>query len=299
MSNAALKGIVAASVTPVTADFRIDTVRLKAHIDHLLANGCSFISTFGTTGEGASFSTAQKLEALKALKADGVEMGRQLPAIMTPSFDDAVTSLIAYGELGCRAALVLPPFYYGASEDGVAAFFDALIERTKAHTEIALVLYNIPQLSRVRFTQPLIAALLRRHGSRIAGIKDSTGDLDNGLMLVKSFPELAVFTGDDRVLPTLVKAGGAGMIGGMPNVFTRDLRALYDNPDDAGLLEKQSRRIEAVDAYGSLVALKAALAHYRNDESLAYAVPPLVALNQCDRVMLIELFERTGYRAAA
>jgi len=299
MSNAALKGIVAASVTPVTADFRIDTIRLKAHVDHLLANGCSFISTFGTTGEGASFSTAQKLAALETLKAGGVDMGRQLPAVMTASFDDAVTSLIAYGELGCRAALVLPPFYYGASEDGVAAFFDALIERTKAQTQIDLVLYNIPQLSRIRFTQPLIVSLLRRHGRRIAAIKDSTGDLENGLMLVKSFPELAVFTGDDRVLPTLVKAGGAGMIGGMPNVFASDLKALYDNPDDAARLEKQSRRIEAVDAYGSLVALKAALAHYRKDESLAYAVPPLVALNQRDRVMLIELFERTGYRAAA
>lgn len=299
MSNVALKGIVAASVTPVTADFRIDIVRLKAHVDHLLADGCSFISTFGTTGEGASFSTAQKLAALETLKAGGVDMGCQLPAIMTASFDDAVTSLIAYGELGCRAALVLPPFYYGVSEDGVAAFFDALIERTKVQTQIDLVLYNIPQLSRIRFTQPLIASLLRKHGRRIAGIKDSTGDLENGLMLVKSFPELAVFTGDDRVLPTLVKAGGAGMIGGMPNVFASDLRALYDNPDDAGRLEKQSRRIEAVDAHGSLVALKAALAHYRKDESLAYVVPPLVALNPRDRVMLIELFERTGYRAAA
>jgi len=299
MSLATLKGIVAASVTPVTADFRIDTVRLKTHLDHLFASGCSFVSTFGTTGEGASFSTAEKIEALRTLKAAGLDMGRQLPAIMTPTLDDAVTSLLAHEELGCRAALVLPPFYYGASEDGIAAFFDALIKRTEAQTKIDLVLYNIPQLSRFRFSPKLVAELIRQHGSRIAGIKDSTGDLESGLTFVRSFPELAIFTGDDRVLPALVKAGGAGMIGGMPNLFARDLVSLYANPDDAGLLENQSRRIEAVDTHGSLVALKAALAHYREDESLARAVPPLLALSRQDRVMLIELFERTGYRAAA
>src|SRR6218665_2546551 len=102
-------------------------------------------------------------------------------------------------------------------------------------------------------------------------------------MLVKTFPGLAVFTGDDRVLPTLVKAGGAGMIGGMPNVFARDLKALYDNPDNAEILAKQSERIQAVDRHGSLVGLKAALAHYTGDENLARAVPPLLALSPTDR----------------
>lgn len=299
MSDSALAGVVAASITPVTADFKIDIQRLRTHGEHLLDCGCSFISTFGTTGEGASFSTAEKIAALAELKALGMDMGRQLPAVMTSSLDDAVESLLAYGRLGCRAALVLPPFYYGASEAGIAAFFDALIARTETQTRIDLVLYNIPQLSRHRFTQPLIARLIERHGTRIAGIKDSTGDLDNGLMLVKSFPQLRVFTGDDRVLPVLVRNGGAGMIGGMPNVFASELKALFDNPNDAAILNKQARRIEAVDTHGSLVALKAALAHYRNDENLATAMPPLLALSREERAMLVELIEQTGYRAVA
>lgn len=299
MEQSALEGVVAASITPVTADLQIDVERLKAHIDRLLEHGCSYVSTFGTTGEGASFSTAEKIKALHALKGAGADMGKQLPAVMTSSLDEVVTSVLAYGELGCRAALVLPPFYYGASEAGIASFFEALIERTKSRTMIDLVLYNIPQLSRFRFTPALIAQLLERHGGRIAGIKDSTGDLESGLDLVKSFPQLAVFTGDDRVLPHLVKSGGAGIIGGMPNVFASDLKALYDDPDDVGLLEKQSRRIEAVDAHGSLVALKAAVAHYEGDESIAVATPPLLALSRDERAILIALFAQTGYRAAA
>lgn len=299
MYKSSLKGVIAASITPITEDLRIDIPRLNAHIDWLLAEGCSFISTFGTTGEGASFSTTQKVEALQGLKRAGADMSRQLPAVMTPTLDDAVASVVAYGQLGCRSALVLPPYYYGANEDGVAAFFDALLERTAAHTMIDLVLYNIPQLSRIRFTKALIARLIGSHGRRIAGIKDSTGELDNGLMLVESFPHLAVFTGDDRVLPALVKSGGAGIIGGMPNLFARALRALYEHPDDVELLEKQARRISAVDTHGSLVALKAAVAYYNGDDKLALTMPPLIALGSDKRAMLIELFEQTGYRAAA
>lgn len=297
MTHVALKGIVAASITPVSEDLKIDVKRLKFHIDHLLANGCSFVSTFGTTGEGASFATTEKLTALNALKAAGADMGLQLPAIMTSSLDDAVKSLIGYSELGCRAALVLPPFYYGASEAGVISFFDALIAQTEARSQIDLVLYNIPQLSRICFTPDLVGALINKHGSRIVGIKDSTGSVESGLHLISRFASLAVFTGDDRVLPVLVQNGGAGMIGGMPNLFARDLRLLYDNPEDLQTLEKQSRRIEAVDTHGGLVAIKAALAHYRGEESLANAMPPLLALDQKDRAMLIELFNQTGYRA--
>lgn len=298
MTHVALKGIVAASVTPVSEDLKIDVERLKSHIDHLLTNGCSFVSTFGTTGEGASFATVEKLTALNALKAAGADMSLQLPAIMTSSLDDAVKSLLGYSELGCRAALVLPPFYYGASEAGVVSFFDALIAQTEARSQIDLVLYNIPQLSRICFTPDLVAALINKHGTRIVGIKDSTGSVESGLNLISRFESLAVFTGDDRVLPVLVQNGGAGMIGGMPNLFARDLRLLYDNPEDLQTLEKQSCRIKAVDAHGGLVAIKAALAHYRGEESLANAMPPLLALDQKDRAMLIELFKQTGYRAA-
>lgn len=299
MSLPRIQGVVAASVTPVTPDFSVDVARLAGHVESLLAKGCSYVSTFGTTGEGASFSTGQKIAALKALKVAGADMGRQIPAVMTPVLDDAVQSVMAYAELGCRAVLVLPPFYYGATEAGIAGFYDALIEKTASVGKIDLLLYNIPQLSRIRFTKSLVETIVGRHGSRIVGIKDSTGDVDNGIMLVESFRDLAIFTGDDRVLPTLVKKGGAGMIGGMPNVFTSDLKALYDNPDNAEILEKQAKRIVAVDTHGSLVALKAALAHYSGDDNLARAVPPLKALDAAERARLVALFDDTGFRAAA
>jgi len=294
-----LKGVIAASITPIAADLSVDVARLAAHAARLLEEGCSFVSTFGTTGEGASFSTREKLAALKGLKAAGADMSRQVPGVMTPTLDDAAEMLVGIAELGCRAALVLPPFYYGTSEAGIAGWFDALIERTRAATQIDILLYNIPQLSRIRFTPELVRMIVSRHGSRIAGIKDSTGDVDNGVMLATTFRELAIFTGDDRVLPTLLANGGAGMIGGMPNVFARDLAALYGDRTRADLLDKQTQRIVAVDTHGSLVALKAALAQYLSDENYARVLPPLEALDAEGRGKLLASFAQSGFVAAA
>lgn len=302
MRKSNLRGVIAASITPITSDGTIDVPRLVRHTNRLLAEGCSFISTFGTSGEGASLSSREKIAALKAMRAAKVDMKRHVPAVISSSLDEAALMVEAIADYGCRAALVLPPFYYGASEDGVAAFFDALVRRTLSSDPIDLLLYNIPQLSRVGFTPSLVRKILGRHGGRIAGIKDSTGDLAGGIELVTEFPELAIFTGDDRVLPRLVEAGGAGMIGGMPNIFARELCALCaapTGPKADELLRQQGLRIEAVDSSGSLLALKSAVAYYQNDSEFARALPPLIALNETQQAALIAAFEQSGYVAAA
>ena len=299
MATADLKGVITASITPFADDLSVDVKRLAAHSANLLAAGCSFVSTFGTTGEGASLSTREKVAALNALKSAGADMSRQVPGVMTPTLDDAAEMVVGIANAGCRAALVLPPYYYGTSEAGIAGWYDALIERTKSATNIDLLLYNITQLSRIRFTADLVKSIIARHGSRIVGIKDSTGDVDNGVMLAKTFPQLSVFTGDDRVVPTLLANGGAGMIGGMPNVFARDLVALYNDPKNADLLAKQTTRILAVDKGGSLVALKAALAEYTGDENYARVLPPLKPLEGQGRAELLATFAQSGFVAAA
>jgi 4-hydroxy-tetrahydrodipicolinate synthase len=295
-----LCGIVAASLTPVTEGLEVDTGRLAAHVAELLGQGCSYVSVFGTTGEGASLSVAQKVAALEALAAAGVEMRRLMPAVMSAAADDAARNLAALARLGCRAAVVLPPFYYGAGGPGVVDFFDAVFARVPG--EIGVVLYNIPQLSGVAFDRELVRALVARHGRRIVGLKDSTGSRETAVMLAEGFPELAIFVGDDRVLPDLLKAGGAGLIGGLPNLFARSSVEFYGAPEGpraAELVAQARARIETVVENGDLVALKAALARSRGDPAWARLMPPLRPLADSQVTEVLEAFAATGYRYEA
>lgn len=304
MANSDLSGIICASVTPVTAQFTVDTGRLAMHCKRLLDNGCSFVSTFGTTGEGASFSTNEKIAALRALREAGADMSRQIPSVMTPSSDEAGRMIAEIAALGCRAALVLPPFYYAsASEEGIVAFFETALERA-GNPGIDLLLYNIPQFSRITFTPSLVRKLVARFGDRIVGVKDSTGKLESGVELAQNFPQLSIFTGDDRVLPNLLPQGGAGMIGGMPNVFSADLRKLFEAPTATAsdpLKANAAARIEAVDGNGALLALKATLAAVYQDAEWARAMPPLTALAPERAKLVFDAIEATGFavRSAA
>lgn len=271
---------------------------MAAHIRGLFEDGCSFVSPFGSTGEGASFSVREKLAALSGLRDAGIDLGLLIPASMSAALDDAVEVVQFGADAGCRAVLVAPPFYYGASQEGIADFFAMLADRFGGTLPVEIVLYHIPQLTRIAFGVELIRTLRERHGDRILGIKDSTGNREHTLMLQATFPDLRIFTGDDRVLPELLAAGGAGMIGGLPNIVARDLGRIFADPLGAGtatLRERAAVRIAAIDDLGGISALKAIKAAVTGDPAWMVTLPPLRALDEAATAELLGRFVRTEF----
>lgn len=286
--NSRLAGVVGAAITPLNADFTPDLDLMLAHCTHLLAQGCTHTSVFGTTGEGASFSSTQKIAALQHLAARGMDMSRQIPGIMESSIDAAAEQYRVAADLGTRAALIIPPFYYTPSDaDAVADFYAAVVARAGA-PDLDIVLYNFPAFSGVTFTPDLVRRVMARLDGRVIGIKDSTGDLDGGLALVAAFPQLSVFTGDDRLVMRLVDAGGAGMIGGMVNLFPAECTALVAGSASPEAQAQAASRIATVNDTGGLVAIKAVLALRHNNPAYARTCPPLRSLTRDASVAVVQ-----------
>ncbi len=298
-SNKALGGIIAASLTPILADGKVDIARMKRHFDWLFASGCSFISPFGSTGEGPSFSVTEKHAALVELQALGVDMGRIIPAAMSAAVDDTIASIRTAQALGCRAILIVPPYYYGsANQDGIADFFAAAAAPFGGNFPLDVVLYHIPQMSKIGFSRELIEALITRFPGRIVGIKDSTGNRDHSVMLARTFSHLRIFTGDDRVLADLLDAGGAGMIGGLPNIVAPDLCAFFADPKgarSAAIMEQAARRIVAIDEFGGIAALKAIKAETYKDHEWTRHKAPLRPIDAQTYAKLRAVFDATAF----
>lgn len=298
-ANKPLGGIVAASLTPLAVDGTVDIGRMKQHFDWLFAQGCSFVSPFGSTGEGPSFSVAEKHAALVALKAEGIDMSRVIPAAMSAAVDDTVSSIKTALALDCRAILIVPPYYYGsASQAGIADFFAACAAPFGGNFPLDVVLYHIPQMSKIAFGTALIHELVARFPGRIVGIKDSTGDRDHSVMLARTFPALRIFTGDDRVLPDLLDAGGAGMIGGLPNIVAPDLCAFFANPKGEqakSIMERAALRIVAVDDHGGIAALKAIKAEAYKDDAWTRHKAPLRPIDKDSYASLRAIFVNTAF----
>lgn len=291
-----LRGIVAAAVTPADEDHGIDVPRLLAHTRWLLANGCDLVSLFGTTGEGPSFPVADRIEATRAVISGGVSPRRLVPAVMTASAGEGRQMFRALAEMGCRAALVMPPFFFEATDDGVFRFCAHVADGGGAAPDLPILLYHYPAMSGFGFSHDLIARLVAHFGPRLAGIKDSSGDLDHTLGLITAFPTLSVFTGTDLHLAAAVAAGGAGIIGGVPNVNARLLAArLAADADATGALDARIATLFAeVVKTGGPLPIKAMVARLHGDAAWAEGAPPLTRLAQGDRDALIACLEATG-----
>ena len=69
---AACKGIWPALLTPLNTELRINHALFAEHGKGLLAKGCGGVTPFGTTGEGPSFSMAERKEAIEQLIKNGI-----------------------------------------------------------------------------------------------------------------------------------------------------------------------------------------------------------------------------------
>ena len=55
-----IRGLWCATLTPLASDGTIDHARMAAHVRYLFAQGVAGVAPFGTTGEGTSFSVAER-----------------------------------------------------------------------------------------------------------------------------------------------------------------------------------------------------------------------------------------------
>ena len=96
-----LKGVIAATPTPLNADLSIDIDRLVGHCRWLLGDGgCDGINLLGTTGEATSFSVEQRIAAMRAVAQSGVPLQRMMVGTGASALADAVALTRAARELG-------------------------------------------------------------------------------------------------------------------------------------------------------------------------------------------------------
>ena len=286
-ANPGIPGIWPALMTPLTASLSIDHARFAAHAKALLAAGCGGVTPFGTTGEGPSFSVAERREAVDALIAAGVPAARILVSVGCAALPDNVELVRHAQDVGAWGVLLLPPFYFkGVSDAGV---IDALSQVIAAAADrpLRVVLYHIPQVAAVSLSHAVIAELLRRHPKNIVAIKDSQCDRAHSLALAEAFmplkgPSIGVHVGNELDLPALAARGSRGAVSGLANFMPRMVHRLATEPDAARTAAAHARvdRLLAwLGGYALIPALKAIMGAQTGDAAWLRVRAPLVALD--------------------
>ena len=303
LKDALFGGVNAAVLTAMNDDLSVDLDRTAAHGKWLLDNGCDGLAVLGTTGEANSLGIAERLSLLEGLLERGLPAGVMLPGTGTPALTDTVALTRRAEELGCRGALLLPPFYYkNPSDDGLFAYFSEVIQRVGG--DIRIYLYHFPAQSAVPFGLELVGRLLSAYPGKIKGIKDSSGDFANTRGYVEHYAAdgFEVYCGDDGALQSLLRAGGAGCITAASNVgcaVSAEVKRHWDSQAGTTAQATLAAIRKAVNSVALIPGLKALVARNTADPRWRNIRPPHLTLDPEAEVKLFAAFDACGLKLAA
>lgn len=267
----AIRGFWAAVPTPLDQHGLIDKSSLAMHARRMIGFGCDGVVLFGTTGEGPSFSAAERLQSVEALLRHGIaaqQIGLGVGAPATPDVVSLTRSALALGPVHM---LALPPYFYrDVSEDEIEDSFCRLLDGV-ADDRLRLTLYHIPQVSGVPVPAQVAARLRARYGILVAGLKDSSGRFADFEAFRAACPDLAITVGSEADIHRAVAAGGAGTICGLANIAPGAVRAMFEDP----AAEPAMRHIVSLIASPFVPTLKAALAAQTGQDGWRRVRPPL------------------------
>jgi len=296
MSDSRLpNGVLAASLTPLDETGAPDGSALATHVTTLFDNGCDAALLFGTTGEGLSFSVDERVAALESVIDAGVSPHRLLVGTGALALPDALRLAAHATERGVGGLLVLPPFHFpDITDEGLTLTYQRIIDGVGS-PNLRLYFYHYPTLTQVPIPFPVMETLRKQYPEQIAGIKDSSDEWDHQDALCSSFPDLQVFTGSERHLTPLLRAGGSGCISATVNV-TAPLaqQVVRDWETDAQFASTQSTLTELrtrLSQFPTIPALKQLMAWRHDRPAWARVRPPLAPLDDDEEARLRSLHE--------
>lgn len=282
--SAAFRGIWPALLTPLNADLSIDHARLADHCKSLMARGCAGVTAFGTTGEGPSFSMAERKDAIEQLIAHGIPADRLMVSTSCAALPETLELTRHAVRAGVHGCLMLPPFFLkGVSDQGIIDCYRYVIDGMGQDLpQLKLYLYHIPQVTGVSLSHHVIATLKAMYPETILGIKDSACTTAHSIGLAESFmKDLTVYVGFEPDLPEMGRRGSTGAISGLANFMPRVVSRLVTQPDAAATpaeRERVVRLIGLLDDYSLMPALKGIMAMLSGEPGWLRVRAPLVAL---------------------
>jgi len=225
-------GSMVALVTPFK-NGQVDWPSLEALVDFHLQNGTNGIVPCGTTGESATLSHAEHDEVIRTvIKA----VNKRVPVIAgtgSNSTDEAVRLTKEAERSGADGALMISPYYNRPTQEGIYQHY----KKVASEVGIPLIVYNIPGRTGSKIEPETLARLAEIQN--IAGVKEATGSVDQAIDVIRLCGDrLAVYSGEDSLIYSLMALGGKGVISTVANVAPKQTaqltRACLDGSWDEG-----------------------------------------------------------------
>jgi N-acetylneuraminate lyase len=245
-----LRGLVAATHTPFSADGRLNLDVVERQAEHLLRAGVNTVFIGGSTGESHSL-TVEERRAL-AVRWSAVVRGSAMRLVVhvgSNCLADARSLAAQAQELRADAVAALSPSYF--KPKSLNALISCCGEIASAAPETPFYFYDIPALTGVRFP---MRAFLDGAADRIptlAGIKFTNPDLMDFQNCLRSREgRFDIPWGVDEYLLAALALGALGGVGSSFNFAApvyRRMTAALERGDLAAARAEQYRSVQLIE----------------------------------------------------
>lgn len=291
-----IAGIIPPVVTPFLADESLDLPRLKSHIDFMLARGVHGIFVLGTTGEFYALDEAEKQQVVAA----AVEHVAGRSSVFAGTGAETTREVVRLTRMaekeGADGVSVITPYFLKPTQAELADHFRRVAECTR----LPVVLYNNPATCGGVSIDPDTVARLAELPN-VVGIKDSSGDLQNTIEIIRRVPDrFAVLNGRDTLIYAALVSGVRGAIPSSCNIAPDLCVGIYEAfaAGDLAAARAFQARLHPIRLAMALAtgngAVKEAMALLGRPAGPNRA--PIAPLNADKRARIKEILEEAGVR---
>lgn len=201
-----------ACVTPFNQDGSgIDYESLERLLRYQEQAGAGIV-LLGSTGEGLSLTDQERREIVTFACKLNLKT-EILVGVPSHNFIAAQEWLEFCNDMPINGYLMTTPIYTKPGVQGQTKWFEALLDKSK---HLAM-LYNIPGRAAIKLHTDVIKNL--QSHEKFWAIKDSSGTIESLAEYKIAAPNIAVFCGDDYMMPAMAAMGGAGLVSVVSNAW--------------------------------------------------------------------------------
>ena len=238
-------------VTPLTADERVDRAAMARVVRYCLAGGVHGVLVLGTTGEFPAMTEAMRRDAIDAALE---EVHGRVPVLIgcgEPGTRRTIEQVKAAARTGADGVLVAIPYYFPIDQASVIRHYEMVAEAS----ELPVVLYNFPQMTKITMLPDTVAKLAAH--PNIIGVKDSAGDfvsMQRSIDLTAG-ADFAVMSGNPALGLSAYELGAKGGIFAGCSLAPKLCASVYDafvarDFEKAVALQKRASLIPLMGGFG-------------------------------------------------
>ena len=247
MKNTVFTGAGVAIITPMNTDGSINWDEFGKIIDFQIENGTDAIIVCGTTGESATMTDDEHVEAIRYCIN---RVNKRIPVIAGTGSNDtkyAVALSKHAEELGADALLVVTPYYNKTSQRGLVAHFTAIADSVN----IPIILYNVPSRTGTNIALETYVTLSKH--KNIVATKEASGNLSTIAQIIEACgDDLDVYSGNDDQIVPIMALGGKGVISVLSNVIPKETHEMTKLCLDNKVLDAAKMQIKYLDLANNL-----------------------------------------------